>query len=148
MKIFWNLQKSLFETYFAPNLRKFLIFCAILKALNSCTSLADGLSSKRRLAYRNPSRSFTFTKKRIGLFLRAQLQFTASPEFQRLALNTLHHNFSRKFQMTELDITNLVEQNMPWYCRLHAGVKFMQRLPHMATGKIAKKELKQIEEVI
>ncbi|XP_012222074.1 luciferin 4-monooxygenase-like [Linepithema humile] len=47
-------------------------------------------------------------------------------------------------EMTELDITNLVEQNMPWYCRLHAGVKFMQRLPRTATGKIAKKELKQI----
>ncbi|XP_018350299.1 PREDICTED: luciferin 4-monooxygenase-like [Trachymyrmex septentrionalis] len=47
-------------------------------------------------------------------------------------------------EATELDITNLVEQNMPWYCRLHAGVKFMQRLPRTATGKIAKKELKQI----
>lgn len=47
-------------------------------------------------------------------------------------------------EATELDITDLVEQNMPWYCRLHAGVKFMQRLPRTATGKIAKKELKQI----
>ncbi|XP_029676660.1 luciferin 4-monooxygenase-like [Formica exsecta] len=47
-------------------------------------------------------------------------------------------------ETTELDITDLVEQNMPWYCRLHAGVKFMQRLPRTATGKIAKKELKQI----
>lgn len=46
--------------------------------------------------------------------------------------------------MTERDITDLVEQNMPWYCRLHAGVKFMERLPRTATGKIAKKELKQI----
>jgi len=49
-----------------------------------------------------------------------------------------------KFQTTELDISDLVKQNMPWYCRLHAGVKFMQRLPRTATGKIAKKELKQI----
>ncbi|KAL6256354.1 hypothetical protein P5V15_012471 [Pogonomyrmex californicus] len=47
-------------------------------------------------------------------------------------------------ETTELDITDLVKRNMPWYCRLHAGVKFMQRLPRTATGKIAKKELKQI----
>ncbi|XP_071648740.1 uncharacterized protein [Temnothorax longispinosus] len=47
-------------------------------------------------------------------------------------------------EATEHNITDLVEQNMPWYCRLHAGVKFMQRLPRTATGKIAKKELKQI----
>ncbi|XP_025158095.1 4-coumarate--CoA ligase 2-like [Harpegnathos saltator] len=47
-------------------------------------------------------------------------------------------------EVTELDITDLVKQNMPWYCRLHAGVKFMERLPRTATGKIAKKELRQI----
>ncbi|XP_014483122.1 PREDICTED: uncharacterized protein LOC106748773 [Dinoponera quadriceps] len=47
-------------------------------------------------------------------------------------------------EVTELDITDLVKRNMPWYCRLHAGVKFMERLPRTATGKIAKKELKQI----
>ncbi|KAL0105335.1 hypothetical protein PUN28_016768 [Cardiocondyla obscurior] len=52
--------------------------------------------------------------------------------------------FIGEYEATELDITDLVEQNMPWYCRLHAGVKFMQRLPRTATGKIAKKELKQI----
>lgn len=78
------------------------------------------------------------------MLLYVQLQFIADPKFHRLALHTLRYNSSRKFQATELDITDLVEQNMPWYCRLHAGVKFMQRLPRTATGKIAKKELKQI----
>ncbi|EZA59029.1 Luciferin 4-monooxygenase [Ooceraea biroi] len=50
-------------------------------------------------------------------------------------------------EATELNLSDLVEQNMPWYCRLHAGVKFMQRLPRTATGKIAKKELKQIAKI-
>lgn len=78
------------------------------------------------------------------MLLYTQLQFTAGSKFHCLTPHTLHYNSSRKFQVTELDITDLVEQNMPWYCKLHAGVKFMQKLPRTATGKIAKKELKQI----
>ncbi|KAG5348319.1 LUCI monooxygenase, partial [Acromyrmex charruanus] len=49
-------------------------------------------------------------------------------------------------EATELDITNLVEQNMPWYCRLHAGVKFMQRL--LRTAKILIASVKSLSRCI
>jgi len=44
---------------------------------NSCR---PNFFSKRKLAYINLLYLLTFTKKRIDLFLRTQLQFTASPK--------------------------------------------------------------------
>ncbi|XP_011629958.1 luciferin 4-monooxygenase-like [Pogonomyrmex barbatus] len=44
--------------------------------------------------------------------------------------------------VTEQEIITLVEKNLPDYCRLRGGVKFIDELPHTVTGKVSKKELR------
>jgi 4-coumarate--CoA ligase len=46
--------------------------------------------------------------------------------------------------VTEEELINLVENNMPEHCKLRAGVKFLDQLPFTTTGKIAKKMLQEM----
>ncbi|XP_014483111.1 PREDICTED: 4-coumarate--CoA ligase 1-like [Dinoponera quadriceps] len=46
--------------------------------------------------------------------------------------------------VTEEELINLVEKNLPDYCRLRGGVKFVEQLPRTTTGKIARKQLREI----
>ncbi|XP_036140321.1 uncharacterized protein LOC105834306 [Monomorium pharaonis] len=46
--------------------------------------------------------------------------------------------------VTEEELISLVEENLPDHCKLRAGVKFMDELPHTTTGKIAKKKLRKM----
>lgn len=52
--------------------------------------------------------------------------------------------FVKCLQVTEQELISLVENNMPDHCKLRAGIKFMDELPHTITGKIAKKELRKM----
>ncbi|XP_012221981.2 luciferin 4-monooxygenase-like [Linepithema humile] len=45
-------------------------------------------------------------------------------------------------EVTEAELHNLVKKNLPWYCELIGGIKFMDELPCVSTGKIDKKKLK------
>lgn len=46
------------------------------------------------------------------------------------------------FQVTEEELHDLVNKNLPWYCKLQAGIKFVDDFPRVSTGKIDKKKLK------
>ncbi|XP_044588469.1 luciferin 4-monooxygenase-like isoform X2 [Cotesia glomerata] len=46
--------------------------------------------------------------------------------------------------ITKEEINILVEKNLPDQMKLRAGIKFMDSIPHTASGKISKNELKQI----
>lgn len=46
------------------------------------------------------------------------------------------------FQVTEKELHDLVNDHLPWYCKLVGGIKFMDELPRLTTGKIDKKQLK------
>ncbi|XP_011697171.1 PREDICTED: 4-coumarate--CoA ligase 1-like, partial [Wasmannia auropunctata] len=46
--------------------------------------------------------------------------------------------------VTEKELISLVEKTLPDHCRLRAGVKFIDELPHTITGKIAKKQLQNM----
>ncbi|XP_018405969.1 PREDICTED: luciferin 4-monooxygenase-like [Cyphomyrmex costatus] len=46
--------------------------------------------------------------------------------------------------ITEQELISLVETNLPDHCRLRAGVKFVDKLPYTATGKIAKGQLRRM----
>ncbi|XP_014485575.1 PREDICTED: 4-coumarate--CoA ligase 1-like isoform X2 [Dinoponera quadriceps] len=46
--------------------------------------------------------------------------------------------------VTEKELINLVEKNMPDHCRLRGGVIFVDQLPRTTTGKIARKQLRDI----
>ncbi|XP_018051977.1 PREDICTED: uncharacterized protein LOC108689634 [Atta colombica] len=46
--------------------------------------------------------------------------------------------------VTEEELHDLVAKNLPEYCKLRGGVKFLDKLPRTATGKIAKKQLRDI----
>ncbi|KAG7204102.1 hypothetical protein KM043_001951 [Ampulex compressa] len=47
-------------------------------------------------------------------------------------------------EVSEEELMNLMAKELPWYCKLRAGIKFMDELPRTATGKVAKKELKEL----
>lgn len=47
-------------------------------------------------------------------------------------------------QVTEQELINLVEENLPDHCNLRAGVKFLDKLPRTTTGKISKKQLRDM----
>ncbi|XP_003704786.1 luciferin 4-monooxygenase [Megachile rotundata] len=47
-------------------------------------------------------------------------------------------------EVTEEELKKLVANNLMDYCKLRGGVKFMPSLPHTASGKVARKELKAI----
>lgn len=51
-------------------------------------------------------------------------------------------------QVTEQQLTNLVDETLPWFCKLYGGVHFLEKLPRTSTGKIAKKELKQLAKTL
>lgn len=51
-------------------------------------------------------------------------------------------------QVTEQELMDLVDQNLPWFCKLYAGIRFLEKLPRTPTGKIAKKELKQLAKTL
>ncbi|XP_036139949.1 luciferin 4-monooxygenase [Monomorium pharaonis] len=46
--------------------------------------------------------------------------------------------------VTEQELIKLVEKNLPNHCRLRAGVKFVDELPHTLTGKIVKRQLQSM----
>ncbi|XP_011160096.2 luciferin 4-monooxygenase [Solenopsis invicta] len=46
--------------------------------------------------------------------------------------------------ITEQELIDLVEKNLPDYCKLRAGVRFIDQLPRTTTGKIAKKKLQEM----
>ncbi|XP_018358074.1 PREDICTED: luciferin 4-monooxygenase-like [Trachymyrmex cornetzi] len=46
--------------------------------------------------------------------------------------------------VTEQELISLVETNLPDYCRIRAGVKFVDKFPRTATGKIAKRQLQSM----
>lgn len=46
--------------------------------------------------------------------------------------------------VTEQELMDLVEKNLPDHCKLRAGVKFIDKLPRIITGKIAKQELRKM----
>ncbi|XP_018350298.1 PREDICTED: uncharacterized protein LOC108753314 [Trachymyrmex septentrionalis] len=46
--------------------------------------------------------------------------------------------------VTEEELHDLVAKNLPEYCELRGGVKFLDKLPRTATGKIAKKQLRDM----
>ncbi|XP_039315158.1 luciferin 4-monooxygenase-like isoform X2 [Solenopsis invicta] len=46
--------------------------------------------------------------------------------------------------VTEEELYDLVAKNLPEYCRLRGGIKFLDKLPFTATGKIAKKKLRDM----
>ncbi|XP_011879391.1 PREDICTED: uncharacterized protein LOC105568371 [Vollenhovia emeryi] len=45
---------------------------------------------------------------------------------------------------TEEELNDLVAKNLPAYCELKGGIKFLDKLPRTATGKIAKKQLRNM----
>ncbi|XP_012060704.1 PREDICTED: 4-coumarate--CoA ligase 1-like [Atta cephalotes] len=46
--------------------------------------------------------------------------------------------------VTEQELINLVETNLPDHCRIRGGVKFVDEIPRTATGKIAKRQLQSM----
>ncbi|XP_032690751.1 luciferin 4-monooxygenase-like [Odontomachus brunneus] len=46
--------------------------------------------------------------------------------------------------VTEQELISYVEKNLPYYCRLRGGVKIVDQLPRTTTGKIAKKQLRDM----
>ncbi|XP_011052366.1 PREDICTED: luciferin 4-monooxygenase-like [Acromyrmex echinatior] len=46
--------------------------------------------------------------------------------------------------VTEEELHDLVATNLPEYCKLRGGVTFLDKLPRTATGKIAKKQLRNM----
>ncbi|XP_036139876.1 4-coumarate--CoA ligase 1 isoform X2 [Monomorium pharaonis] len=46
--------------------------------------------------------------------------------------------------VTEQELIELVEKSLPDYCRLRAGIKFIDKLPRTLTGKIAKGQLQSM----
>lgn len=52
------------------------------------------------------------------------------------------HTF--QLQVTEDELHDLVAKNLPGYCKLRGGIKFLDKLPRTATGKIAKKQLRDM----
>ncbi|XP_011689025.1 PREDICTED: luciferin 4-monooxygenase-like [Wasmannia auropunctata] len=46
--------------------------------------------------------------------------------------------------ITEEELHELVANNLPEYCKLRGGIKFLDKLPRTATGKIAKKQLREM----
>ncbi|XP_011872253.1 PREDICTED: luciferin 4-monooxygenase-like [Vollenhovia emeryi] len=47
-------------------------------------------------------------------------------------------------EVTEQELHDLVDKNLPGYCKLVGGIKFMDKLPRVSTGKIDRKQLKVI----
>ncbi|XP_011689023.1 PREDICTED: luciferin 4-monooxygenase-like [Wasmannia auropunctata] len=47
-------------------------------------------------------------------------------------------------EVTEEELHDLVDKNLPWYCKLVGGIKFMDKLPRVSTGKIDRKQLKSL----
>ncbi|XP_077265597.1 luciferin 4-monooxygenase-like isoform X2 [Temnothorax americanus] len=45
-------------------------------------------------------------------------------------------------EVTEEELHDLVNKNLPDYCKLVGGIKFMDKLPRVSTGKIDRKQLK------
>ncbi|XP_020290910.1 4-coumarate--CoA ligase 1-like isoform X2 [Pseudomyrmex gracilis] len=45
-------------------------------------------------------------------------------------------------EVTAEELHSLVEENLPWYCKLLGGVVFLDKMPRVTTGKIDKKRLK------
>ncbi|XP_071648741.1 luciferin 4-monooxygenase-like isoform X2 [Temnothorax longispinosus] len=45
-------------------------------------------------------------------------------------------------EVTEEELHDLVKKNLPNYCKLVGGIKFMDKLPRVSTGKIDRKQLK------
>ncbi|XP_057332936.1 luciferin 4-monooxygenase-like isoform X2 [Microplitis mediator] len=48
------------------------------------------------------------------------------------------------YHITEEEIHHIVEKNLPDQMKLRAGIKFMDTIPHTASGKISRNELKTI----
>ncbi|XP_011705356.1 PREDICTED: luciferin 4-monooxygenase-like [Wasmannia auropunctata] len=46
--------------------------------------------------------------------------------------------------VTEQELISLVEKNMRNDCMLRGGVKFIDKIPHTNTGKIARKQLRDM----
>ncbi|KAL6256353.1 hypothetical protein P5V15_012470 [Pogonomyrmex californicus] len=46
--------------------------------------------------------------------------------------------------VTEKELHDLIAENLPGYCALRGGIKFLDQLPRTPTGKIAKKQLKEM----
>ncbi|EFN85794.1 Luciferin 4-monooxygenase [Harpegnathos saltator] len=46
--------------------------------------------------------------------------------------------------ITEAELVRFVEKNMPDHCKLRGGVKFVDQLPRTATGKISRKQLREM----
>lgn len=49
-----------------------------------------------------------------------------------------------QLQIMEKELYDLVAKNLPGYCALRGGIKFLEKLPLTATGKIAKKQLQDM----
>nr|XP_012222073.1 PREDICTED: luciferin 4-monooxygenase-like [Linepithema humile] len=46
--------------------------------------------------------------------------------------------------VSEQELISFVEKNLPDHCKLRAGVKFLNKLPRTTTGKISKKQLRDM----
>ncbi|XP_018313883.1 linear gramicidin synthase subunit D [Mycetomoellerius zeteki] len=46
--------------------------------------------------------------------------------------------------VTEEELHDLIAKNLPDHCKLRGGVKFLDKLPRTATGKVAKKQLRDM----
>ncbi|XP_011331385.1 luciferin 4-monooxygenase-like [Ooceraea biroi] len=80
---------------------------------------------------------------------------TTHPAVARAAVIGVHHEIDEQHPMavvslmpdktvTEQELINLVEKNLPDHCRLRAGVKILDQLPRTGTGKIAKKQIREM----
>ncbi|EFN85797.1 Luciferin 4-monooxygenase [Harpegnathos saltator] len=45
-------------------------------------------------------------------------------------------------EVTKEELHDLVDENLPWYCHLQAGIHFVDDFPRVSTGKVDKKKLK------